>query len=143
MDEVNIDELIARAREHVSKPVTVSQEVSVGDELVEVTFAKIDGMDWASLAVDHPPRPNSKIDRVGHNVDALPRDYPAESITVGGEKVTAEQWQSIFDTLEAPFLRAIGAAVWGLNDLDVVKRANELKKASAVVSKKKLSSPAN
>lgn len=135
---MDVEALIARAREHVAKAHTATQEVLVGDELVELEFTRVDGMQWASLKATHPPRDGSRFDvNLGYNVDAGPRDYPVSAIKVAGESVSVEQWQALFDLLAAPSVRDVATAVWGLNDYELSVRAGELKKASAGGSKKK------
>lgn len=140
---MDIDALIASARKRVAEPRTVSQEVLVGDIFVDVEFTKLDSLTWASICAANPPRPRAKIDRVGHNVDAVTRDYPVTHLLVAGEQVSEDQWQGIFDTLSPGYLRAIGTAVWGINELEEAQRGVDLKKSLAGDSEKKSNSPAN
>lgn len=144
LQNLDIDALISRAREHVAKPKTSSVEVIIGDELHELAFTRLDGMVWASIKATHPPRPGSRFDaNLGYNVDAAPRDYPVEAIRLSGQALSDDQWKAIFATLHGPSIRDVATTVWGLNDFEVAQRAGELKKASAGVSEKKSNSPAN
>jgi len=138
---MDLKALVAKQRDALADLKTKTVEVVLGGEAVEVVLAKVSPDEWQELAADHPPRKTNTGDHsIGYDQYALPRDYPADRITVGGEAVDQEQWAEIYSVLEAVHRNSIGSLIWGLNVLDVMEELQRLGKAAAG---RRSASPAN
>jgi len=138
---MDLKALIAKQREALAEVKTKTLEVVLGGEAVEVVVAKVSPDEWQELASSHPPRRTNTGDHsIGYDQYALPRDYPAGRITVGGEPVDQEEWAEIYSVLEAVHRNSIGSLIWGLNVYDVMQELQRLGKAEAG---RQSASPAN
>ncbi len=129
---MDLSELIARQRAAVENPPSESLNVILGGELVEVTVTKLRPEEWQKLVAARPPRTTSKTDRnIGYDQFAVPRDYPAERITVAGSEVTAEQWRDLFTLVDSMHQNNIHTVMWGLNVYAAIQELQKLGEARA------------
>ena len=138
---VDLHALIAKQRDVLAKTKKASVDVVLAGVLVAVEVTKLHPDQWQALVVDHPPRATAAGDAVvGYDEHGLPRDYPAEKISVGGEPVDQETWQEIYAVLEGVHRNNVGNLIWGLNVYQVLQELKTLGKAAAG---RRSSSPAN
>lgn len=146
---VDLNELRAKAR--AARAAGASEyktvEVELDGEMFELKLLKASGAVWADLIANHPPRPGDEY--IGYNPDAVPRDYPAELISIDGVAFVTnegepdtEAWQEVFDGFESPSIKYTAAALYTLNQAEPLKKILELGKARAGASTKKRRSPA-
>lgn len=138
---MNVQELIARQRESLAEVKSKNSDVILGGEVVNVEISKVSPDEWQELAFAHPPRKTNSSDmNIGYDQFALPRDYPATHIKVGGEPVSQEDWADLYSVLEAVHRNTVGTLVWALNVYDVMSELQRLGKAAAG---RQSASPAN
>lgn len=127
---MDLKELIAAQRKKMEQPQGDDVDVVLGDELVTVTVTELRPDRWQALVAELPPRKTSVGDRnLGYNEAALPREYPTDSISVGGEPVDRDTWAELFDTLDVASRNALGNAMFGVNVLAKIQKRAELGKA--------------
>lgn len=137
---VDVDALIAAARDLNSKPETVRVEVLLGRAVLALEFEKVTGKRWSDLTAKNPPRIGSRLDdNVGFNSDAVAGAYPSVSIVDAGvsQRLDAAKWAELFAEFDSPAIKTVAAALWGLNQLDPTKRFIDAKKAMAGASETK------
>lgn len=142
---VDIDALIAKARESFDTVEPVDQAVELGGELVTIRLWPLTGTEWRGLTAKHPPREGVVFDQnVGYNLPAVLAEYPKVYAVQGDDVVNVtDKWAGIVEVLSAPDLRNLESAVWGLNEFDPQKRLAAAGKVSAGGRKRKRSSPAS
>lgn len=147
---MDVDALIAKARENFDKVEPVDQEVLLGDDVVTVRFWPVMGTEWTELTTRNPPRKGSVRDQnMGYNADGIVREYPKVFLVQGDDVVNVgelaptpdnplhRKWDDVVAALSGPDLHHLAIAVWGLNDYDPQKRLKTAGKASAGGRKKK------
>lgn len=136
----DLKDLIARQRVEIERPKTDPVDVVLGGELVRVEVARLLPDAWQQLVAEHPPRTVESEDRktmvhsdvnVGYDQKTLPRDYPADHITVNGSPVDAATWRDMFSVLNAVHQNNVHTVMWGLNVFDAIKELKALGKAKA------------
>lgn len=140
---IDLDALIASARDRLENVEPVTQEVDLGGSIVGVRVWPLRGHEWRDLTALHPWREGSQFDQnLGYNIDAVTRAYPRVALVQGDdvEDVSA-RWADILDVLSGPDLKNIALAVWGVNEFDPQKRMTAAGKASTGGRKRKRSSP--
>lgn len=143
---MDVNALVAKAREKFDTVEAVTQEVLLGDEVVGVRVWPISGPDWRELTAKHPARKDAQFDlNLGYNLDAVVRNYPRVYLVQGDDvqHVEGDEWGSVLDALSGPDLKNIALAVWGQNEFEPQKRLVEAGKALKGGPRKKRSSPAN
>ncbi|MEF2979106.1 hypothetical protein [Subtercola sp. YIM 133946] len=139
-------EQIEAERSETEKPMEV--QVTFGGELITFHVKPVAGTYWASVTARCPARAESPIDvRYGYNPDAAARialpsslarlegDFELPGIPKkkeGDENQAA--WDFFFDSLSAPDLKQITAALWVLNQYNPEQLTESLKKASTADS---------
>lgn len=99
-------------------------------------FYKMDGLAWAALIAEHPPRTNVHLDlRYGFNLHAVvPNVVPLTGRVVDGEaEVTLprDQWKDLLAVLSGFEVERIADAIFVLNEWDPQQAVERAKKASA------------
>lgn len=142
---MNVDELIAKAKESVDTVKPVDQEFLLGDEKVVARFWPVSGTDWRDLAAMHPWREGSQFDQaLGYNLDAVLRVYPRVYLVQGDDvQDVSAKWASICELLSAPDLKNLAITLWGMHEFDPQRRMEAAGKASAGGRRKKRTSPAS
>lgn len=140
--------LDAAIERRTAEPVTETVDVLVGVEVWSLRFSEMDALEWANVIALNPQRPGSNIDRqFGYNYDgAAMTAAPLSGVRVDGEtvlKLSESQWVKVFRAISGHDFEKLSNAVWGLNEIQPMRRLAEAKKASAVVPVKKRRSPAN
>lgn len=129
---MSLQDLINKQRAELAQDKTGDVEIVLGGELVQVTVTKLMPDEWQQLVAVHPPRPTATGDaNIGYDQAALPRDYPADRITVAGENVDTATWQELWSVLETAHRNNVGTLMWGLNHYAAIKELRELGKAAA------------
>ena len=127
---------------------TESVEILVGKNLVALKFTELDSLDWANITAAHPQRVNVPLDlQYGYNVHTASEaaaELSGVRVVDGVDTpLTKEQWKKLFKAIASPARGAITDVIWALNEFAPSQRLAAAKKASAVGSKQKPSSPAN
>jgi hypothetical protein len=125
-----IKDLIARQRAELEASAQQSVDVVLGGELVTLTFDRAMPEEWDALMVVNPPRAGAKSDAaVGYNAKAVSKAYP--HVSADGEKLDAETWAELFDSLDSVNRNNVEIVVWGVNVNDALVKLRELGKARA------------
>jgi hypothetical protein len=108
---------------------------SAVDETDVLRFYKMDGLAWAALIAEHPPRPNVLLDlRYGFNLHAVvPNVAPQTGRVVDGDEeltLTREEWKDLLSILSGYEVERIADAVFTLNEWDPQQAVERAKKAS-------------
>lgn len=151
---MNVDDLIAKARQEIAEAKPVTKHVLLGGELVGVRFMPIGGDAWRDLTAQHLPRAGSYFDQnLGYNTDAVLRDFPGMSIVrgddvdnlrrVGDDGATRYIWADVYGVLDAPAIEILAQSLWEVHQFDAQARLVEAGKALRGGQRKKRSSPAN
>lgn len=138
---MDIQALVAKAKQDMDTVSAVDQEVLIGDQEVTIRLWPMSGAAYRDLCAKHPNRTASEFDEaLGYNLSGVTQSYP-RVYTVEGDTVTdvSESWPDICSVLSAPDLKALEFAVWGLNEYEPTKRLAAAGKASAGSRKKKRS----
>lgn len=110
---------------------TLDVDVTVKGELVNIVFTELPGPDWAEVTSKFPARIASAVDRSrGYNVHAASRYAAVGSGRIEGEKLTAEQWDDLFNILSGHDHNRVCDTVWELNEYRPMQRLAAAKKAS-------------
>lgn len=138
---MDLDALVAKAKQETDSVNFVDQDVMVGEQKVTVRLWPMAGNAYRDLCALHPNRTNSEFDEaLGYNLTAVTQSYPKVYV-VDGDDVTnvADKWADVCAVLSAPDLKALEYAVWGLNEYEPTQRLAQAGKASAGSRKKKRS----
>lgn len=140
----DLKDLIARQRVEIEQPKNESVDVVLGGELVRVQVSRLLPDVWQQLVAEHPPRKVERVEvdgkrvsmvhsdsNVGYDQQGLPRDYPADHITVDGAEVDQETWRELFSVLNSVHQNNVHTVMWGLNVFDAIKELDSLGKAKA------------
>ena len=127
----------AKAAERESRTV----EVTVGGELVALTFVELPGLDWATITAKFPPRADSPADRgVGFNAHAVSVEAAKVNgvVKFAGEETlpSVEDWDDLFANLGGHDFNQVCDAVFYLNEWLPRQRVVAAKKALRGSSKK-------
>lgn len=133
----------AKAAERETRTV----DVTVGGELLTLTFAELPGMDWASITAKHPPRLDAPVDvRYGYNVHGVCADAAKVNGTVvqAGEvvvprvdaKENVDEWADLISVLSGHDLNSVCDAIFLLNEWLPQQRVTAAKKALKGSSRK-------
>ncbi|UOQ60387.1 hypothetical protein MUN76_15365 [Leucobacter rhizosphaerae] len=144
---MSFKDALAKARSN--RPEPVLQAVAVGDELYHVEIRRLDGMDWAAITADCPPRHERDASmgydsnkaaliacrRHGRLLDG--DDEPVAMAVIRDDQgnVVDDPWLNLFNAISGTEADAIAALWWGQNVNDPNKHVVALKKASAGGSK--------
>jgi hypothetical protein len=129
---MDLKALIEAEKNRVDPHATDVVNVPLGDELVEVEFAKLRADEWHALMAACPPRPGVPSDEnLGYNQATAARKYPVSRVRVAGEPVDKETWNALLDVLGGVDHNNLGTVIWGLNVLSAIKRLDDLGKARA------------
>jgi hypothetical protein len=135
---MSIQDLIAKARADVEVPATDSANVVVAGEMVAIGFTKLLGAEWSALTAVNPPRKGAQLDsNLGYDLDAVAGQYPAVSITIGGEQPSGSEWSDLYALLDAPWRETIALKLWGLNQHGPATRILALGKVSSGAGSRK------
>lgn len=138
---MDIQALVAKAKQDMDTVNSVDQEVMIGDQKVTIRLWPLAGPAYRDLCAQHPNRTASEFDEsLGYNLTGVTQSYP-RVYAVDGDEVTdiSATWADTCAVLSAPDLKALEYAVWGLNEYDPTMRLAEAGKASAGSRKKKRS----
>lgn len=138
---IDVKALVAAQKQSLDSVEPVTQEVLLGETLVDVRFWPIPAA-WEELTSKHPPRSGVEADlALGYNLSAVVRDYPRTYLVDGDDvqAIVGEQWAEVYDVLSGPDKKNLGFAVWGLNEYDPAQRLAAAGKALAGARKKKRS----
>ena len=133
----------ALAKARAERPAPVLQAVAVGDQLYHVEMMRLDGMDWAAITADCPPRSerDASLGYDSNKAALLACRRHARLLAPDGEAVnmaivkdqngviSEDPWLDLFKTMSGTESDAIGAVWWALNVSDPNKRVVALKKA--------------
>lgn len=128
---MNLQEKIAKARQDFADAKPATLDIEVGGELTKLTFLPVWGRQWNLLVAMHPAREGASYDEaLGYDTDSVAADYPVDAVTVDGEPVDVETWQSMLSVLSSPGRRRIAGALYGLNHIVPRERLAAAGKAS-------------
>jgi hypothetical protein len=123
----------------------VDQSIAVGERIDEMLssatvdkfrFYRMDGLKWAALIAEHPPRTHVALDlRYGFNLHEV---TPVAVVSCGrlldGENEVSlpkEQWNDLLTVLSGHEVERIADALFVLNEWDPERAVQRAKKASA------------
>lgn len=140
--DLDIDALIAEAREEIENPERKTIKIRLGKTLVDLEVSALDPAEWDLLTAKNPPRKDVGWDlNVGHNQDGVAVAYPVAKLKLNGNPVTAEKWQQVFSVLDPVNRDNVRALQWGLNVHEGNEKLAELGKALMGGSSKKRKPP--
>lgn len=123
-------------------------KITVGGELVEIVFERVDGKLWASQCAKYAPRPDVPIDRnYGYNFHQVVISVSPESgrlVTDDGLlPLDDDQWRGIYaeGVLSGHDFQRVADAIWQVNEWGPQQKVAALSKASARASKRNSDSP--
>ena len=144
---LDLDALLERAKDAEpdrSNPV----KVTIGGELVEFVFLRVDGKLWAGQCAKFPPRVDVPIDRnYGYNFHQVVISVSPESGRLvsddGLVPLSDEQWRGVFadGVLSGHDFQRVADAIWHVNEWGPQQKVAALSKASARASKQNSDSP--
>lgn len=127
---LDLKKLIAKQREELAVEKQGTAEVSLGGELVKLTFVRLLPHEWDELAGKNPPRPGVEGDAtLGFNAKGLSASYPG--VKVNGELQDPETWAEIYSILDVVNRNTIDLVIWGININETIRELRELGKARA------------
>ncbi|MDR6868449.1 hypothetical protein J2Y69_003065 [Microbacterium resistens] len=138
---MDVDELIAEARQVFETAEPVEQDVLLGTRQVTVRLRPLDGTAWEDLTAQHPPRPRVPRDHdLGYDLKAVLKAFPRVEIVdgdevddllrVGEDGQTTNRWPAVVDALAAPDIKNLTVALWGAHEWEHQKRMVAAGKAS-------------
>lgn len=123
----------ALAKARADRPEPVAVEVALGDALFQVEVKRLDGMEWAAIMAECPPR-DDLMARLGYDMTSaglIACKRFSRLLDAEGDEVSDVDWDALFAALDGSGVRGIAATWWMLNMKDPNDRVAELKKALA------------
>lgn len=144
---MSFKDALKRARD--ARPEPVLQPVALGDEIFNVEVSRLDGMEWAAIMAEAPPK-DEKGARLGYDVNKAAliackrhgrllddEGEPVDMDVVRDKRgnIIEDPWVDLFTEISGVELHAIASIWWALNMQDPNDRVVALKKASAAGAK--------
>lgn len=128
---------IAAAKAAVGDKVkTPTIPVVLNGTAYDVVFYRVPNLEWSSVTIKHPPRPDIPMDmNNGYDIAGVAREISAEygRLIVDGEetKLDAAEWVDVWEVIAPAAARHLEANVWFLHERDTELELERAKKASA------------